>query len=87
VTPCRHCVHYYKELLRRAAVLAAGDGDALVVTQDHLLGARDELASGGALGQRILGFRADGDAEQPMGMPGFPVGMAQPGWNPVWTRH
>jgi hypothetical protein len=86
VTPCRHCVHYYKELLRRAAVLAAGEDGALVVTQDHLQHARDELASGGALGQRILGFRSDGDVEPPLGMPGFPVGMIQPGWNPVRTR-
>ena len=79
---------YIKELLRKAAVLAAGssagDGDpAVVVTGAHLEVALAELDDGGRLARRLLGF---GQAEPPppvLAAPessppsGFPVRMAR----------
>jgi len=47
---------YVKELLRKAAVLAAMEGAELVVTGAHLEEALAELAEGGRLAQRLLGF-------------------------------
>lgn len=48
---------YIKELLRKAAVLAAAEGGGAVVTGAHLETALAELAEGGRLAQRLLGFR------------------------------
>lgn len=65
---------YIKELLRRAAVLAAEDGEFRTVEASHIDRARDELAAGGALGQSLLGFRRDRDASDFSPYPGFPHG-------------
>jgi hypothetical protein len=79
---------YIKELLRKAAVLAAAegaDGAGLVVTGAHLEGALTELDEGGRLAQRLLGLRPDeptpgaaglAAAGRPMGPTGFPLGHA-----------
>ena len=53
---------YIKELLRKAAVLAAGssageDDAAVIVTGAHLDVALAELDEGGRLARRLLGFR------------------------------
>jgi ATP-dependent 26S proteasome regulatory subunit len=53
---------FIKELLRKAALLAAEAGGELVVTQDRLETALAELAEGRQLSQRILGFQAEEDA-------------------------
>lgn len=50
---------YIKELLRKAAVLAAMEGTGMVVTGEHLEEALRELDEGGRLAQRLLGFRPD----------------------------
>jgi hypothetical protein len=72
---------YIKELLRRAAVLAAVEAGkaegALKVTAAHLEQATEELSEGGRLARRILGFQhADDGPSRPM-EPGFP------GWSPA----
>lgn len=72
------CVPYYKELLRRASVLAAlqaaVEGDELVVTDAHLEQAIDELAEGGRLAGRILGFHQTGEEDSVRSMvTGFPA--------------
>ena len=76
---------YIKELLRKAAVLAATertDGAGVVVTAAHLEAALAELDEGGRLAQRLLGLRpgepTPGAAElspsaRPMAPTGFPV--------------
>lgn len=74
---------YVKELLRKAAVLAATEGGDLVVTGAHLEMALEELNEGGRLAQRLLGFQPAGEPENqaiaanaPRGVPptGFPSG-------------
>ncbi|MGH2499999.1 MAG: AAA family ATPase [Candidatus Limnocylindria bacterium] len=69
---------YVKELLRKAALLAAieGDGGAIEVSGRHLEGAMDELSQGGDLGRRILGA-ATGETEAPPPGPVRPVGFPQ----------
>lgn len=75
---------YIKEVLRRASVLAALqaalDGGDLVVTDSHLRQAIRELAEGGRLAGRILGFHQGGEEESvrsaAMGFP-RPGGMAR----------
>jgi len=63
---------YIKELLRRAAVLAAVEGGELKVTSAHLSQAIEELSEGGRLARRILGFQhPDQGSEFPI-EPGFP---------------
>lgn len=47
---------YIKELLRKAALLSAEEG-AAAVGQRHVDGAMAELAEGGRLAERLLGFR------------------------------
>jgi ATP-dependent 26S proteasome regulatory subunit len=66
---------YIKELLRRAAVLAAADGTLDAVTSDHLDRGRDELAAGGMLGQSLLGFRRDHEEDGFTPFPGYPGGF------------
>jgi hypothetical protein len=64
---------YIRELLRRAAVIAAEAGP-LEVTQEHLLQALDELASGGMLGRKMLGYQTDDNqVSAPDPYPGFPA--------------
>lgn len=72
---------YIKELLRKAALLAAVAGHGGVVTGDDFDAALAELEEGGALARRLLGFRNSGDAAGPGGPPaiarpptGFPGG-------------
>jgi ATP-dependent 26S proteasome regulatory subunit len=60
---------FIKELLRKAALLAAEAGGELVVTQGHLETALAELAEGRQLSQRILGFQAEEDARAAGGRP------------------
>ena len=53
---------YIKELLRKAALLAIERGRPDRLRQEDVEGALDELAQGGRLAERILGFRPDGAA-------------------------
>jgi len=70
-----------KELLRRAAVLAALEREDLVVTGAHLEMALSELDEGGRLAQRMLGFNATEiippgaapPSSRPMPATGFPA--------------
>lgn len=69
---------YIKELLRKAAVFAAidGNGAGLRVTDKHLDQAMDELTEGGRLAERITGFTRPGEEGPPpgpMGPSGFPT--------------
>jgi hypothetical protein len=64
---------YIKELLRKAALLAAIEG-AKAVTTKHLDAAMDELAAGGELAKRIVGFGTGGLPLGPMG-PMRPAGF------------
>jgi hypothetical protein len=50
---------YIKELLRKAAMLAAAESGPMVVTGAHVEAALAELDEGGRLAQRLLGFRTD----------------------------
>jgi len=74
---------YIKELLRKAAVFSAvdGDGATLRVTDKHLDEAMDELTEGGRLAERIAGFTRPGDEGGPppgaMGPSGFPSAMVR----------
>jgi hypothetical protein len=64
---------YIKELLRKAAVLAASESGPLVVTGAHVKTALAELDEGGRLAQRLLGFRTDeqgADAMSPQALGG-----------------
>lgn len=70
---------YIKELLRKAAVVAA-EGDETVITQAHLETALTELDAGGELAHRLLGFRTATDAADrtqsyPPRPDGFPSGF------------
>jgi DNA polymerase III delta prime subunit len=68
---------YIKELLRKAAVIAAIEGDGTTVTEAHIAGALAELNEGGRLARRLLGFRGEDDADM-----GSAPGMARAGWSP-----
>jgi ATP-dependent 26S proteasome regulatory subunit len=57
---------YIKELLRKAALHAAEEGAGRTVTPSHLEAAMTELAEGGRLAERIIGFRPE---VQPPGPP------------------
>src|SRR5712691_11532433 len=57
---------YIKELLRKSALLAAIEG-AKAVTTAHLDAAMQELAAGGELAKRIVGFGTGGLPLGPMG--------------------
>ncbi len=72
---------YIKEMLRKAALLAAEQGAGTRVRDEHVIAAMEELSQGGRLAERILGFRpAAGTSAMPAGVPvgatqvtGFPV--------------
>ena len=64
---------YVKELLRKAALLAAIAGSK-VVKPEHLDAAMDELAAGGELAKRIVGFGTSGVPLGPVG-PMRPAGF------------
>jgi ATP-dependent 26S proteasome regulatory subunit len=49
---------YIKELLRKAAVIAASEGAGRTVSDQHLEAALAELDEGGELAHRLLGFRS-----------------------------
>jgi len=74
---------YIKELLRKAAVLAALEREDLVVARAHLEMALAELDEGGRLAQRLLGFSPPQEVIPPGAAPpsarsmpptGFPAG-------------
>jgi ATP-dependent 26S proteasome regulatory subunit len=48
---------YIKELLRKAAVLAVTDGAGVVLQDEHVERAAEEMSLGGQLGLRIMGFQ------------------------------
>ena len=56
---------YIKELMRKAALRAAESGSARVVHQEQVDGALEELAQGGRLAERILGFKPDAMGSEP----------------------
>ncbi len=60
---------YIKELLRKAALLAAEQGRGMTVEERDLAGAFDELSQGGRLAERILGYRPT----EPQPGPGGPL--------------
>jgi DNA polymerase III delta prime subunit len=64
---------YIKELVRRAAVLAATSGAGTVVDGNHVSAALEELSDGSQLAQRLVGFHRSGQepgvADQPTGFP------------------
>ena len=79
---------YIKELLRKAALLAAAEGAAasspahgVSVTDAHLRAAMEELNEGGRLAQRLLGFRPQEGQTGAAGATGGPPG-APPGGPP-----
>lgn len=71
---------YIKELLRKAALLAALDDAAPGEVHDQYIeAALDELSAGGVLGQRILGLQVPGAPSESVATPSMPV----PGF-PAW---
>src|SRR3989475_2143156 len=69
---------YVKELLRKAALHALERGGGSTIRQEDVDAALDELAQGGRLAERILGFRPEQPTQPPGLQPGVP---APPG---VW---
>lgn len=70
---------YIKELLRKAAVLAAtDDGGPIRIADEHIDAATDELLAGGRLAERILGFRPEPGEPSPV-PPGAMTPMGFPG--------
>jgi DNA polymerase III delta prime subunit len=75
---------YVKELLRKAALLAAAAGQGAVVTAAELDTATAELGEGGRLAERLLGFRPAADTDgvavpAPTGFPGGATGWVSRG--------
>jgi hypothetical protein len=71
---------YVKELLRKATLRALDAGAGTTIGQEDVDGALDELAQGGRLAERILGFRPDpvgpqGVIPAPPVAPGIPTGF------------
>jgi hypothetical protein len=67
---------YIKELLRKAALLAASAGRGAVVTDKDLSDAMEELSKGGELAERILGYRPQaGVPERHRAFPFPPTGF------------
>ena len=78
---------YIKELLRRAALIATIEHGAARVRDAHIRQAMDELAAGGELAKRIVGFGTQGyvplaPSMGPMRPAGFPTGPATPAQPP-----
>jgi len=69
---------YMKELLRKAALRALEVGSVPELRQEHIDGALEELAQGGRLAERILGFRPEQPG--PPGPPGAAGAALPPGW-------
>ena len=64
---------YIKELVRRAAVIAATSGAGTEVNEEHVSAAIEELGEGGQLSQRFVGFHQPGQTSEPTHQaPGFP---------------
>ena len=63
---------YIKELLRKAALRALEDGAGNELRQEHIDEALEELAQGGRLAERMLGFRPDQPGQPGFGMPPGP---------------
>jgi hypothetical protein len=74
---------YIKELLRNAMLRALEAGAPPTLRQEHVDGALDELAQGGRLAERILGFKPEPSG--PPGMQGPPFGPTTPGTQAVAT--
>jgi hypothetical protein len=72
---------YIKELLRKAALLAATEGPGVPVQGRHLVAAMDELSQGGRLAERILGYRP-GEPSPPSG-----TGHPMPPGTTMWTGY
>jgi hypothetical protein len=71
---------YIKELLRKAALHAVEEGVAGSVAVRHLEAAMAELAEGGRLAERILGFRPNAETPSPpAGKPPMPTGFPPSG--------
>ena len=68
---------YIKELLRKATLLSAEE-NAPGVAQRHLDAATDELAEGGRLAERLVGFRPEETPAPVPQRPGWPVGFPFP---------
>jgi hypothetical protein len=71
---------YIKELLRKAAVIAAASDSGTLITEEHIETALSELDEGGRLARRLLGFRAadepdEGTAIPPFGQRAMPSGF------------
>jgi len=68
---------YVKELMRKAALRAAQAGSGDTVRQQHIDAAFQELAAGGRLAERLLGFRPEppGPPDGPGPPPGTPTGF------------
>jgi hypothetical protein len=68
---------YIKELLRRAALIATIETGRAKITDEHMKRAMDELAAGGELAKRIVGFGSQTFAPManmgPMRPAGFPA--------------
>jgi hypothetical protein len=69
---------YIKELLRKAALLAAAEGSGTTVTGAHLEAALAELDEGGRLAQRLLGFRPGQESSDMPESPAIPPGVPIP---------
>jgi hypothetical protein len=73
---------YIKELLRKAALLAATVGRGTVVTDGDLAAAMEELSQGGELAERILGYRPQAAGPErnrafPFPPTGFPAALTR----------
>lgn len=71
---------YIKELLRRAAVMAAIEGMGVEVTGKHLNAALDEVNEGGRFAQRILGLMPEPEETNPGDLSAFSRPGSPPGW-------
>lgn len=73
---------YIKELLRKAALVAATAGRGPVVTDSDLAAAMEELSKGGELAERILGYRPQAAGPErhrafPFPPTGFPTALTR----------
>jgi hypothetical protein len=70
---------YIKELLRKAMLRALDGGSGVVLRQADVEAALEELAQGGRLAERILGFRPEPAGPQTPQMPFGPPPSSMPG--------